>query len=220
MKWSKWLFWFCPAPCWFTCYRSLAACASWSSLSDWFICFHIFKGSGPTLSLCFNPVHPLLEASGQLTSCFWGHRGLSGGSEETELFLLLLPLCGTICLSTLGRPLRCWFLKLVLKPNFMHEDPICCSVFTCFLCGVFFFFYLVLLFGFMLLSFYVLCFMMYSTLFQLGLHLKGFVNEVDLIWLVLICSFLCFKTDGNVLSLPPTCLWIHIDSALLAYKLE
>lgn len=43
------------------------------------------------------------------------------------------------------------------------------------------FFYLVLLFGFMLLSFYVLYFMMYSTLFQLGLHLKGFINEVDLI---------------------------------------
>lgn len=63
----------------------------------------------------------------------------------------------------------------------MHEDSICCRVFTCcFLCG-FFFFYLVLLFGFMLLSFYVLCFMMNSTLFQLGLYLKGFINEVDLI---------------------------------------
>ena len=121
-------------------------------------------------------------ASGQLISCSWRYRGLSGSSEELEPFPLPVLNYGTTSHCTLDQPLHCPFLKLVLKLIFtpwlltQHETLFLFLLYCFNIVVVYYCFYIVLMFY---VLYFVLLFM-YSTLFQPRLFLKSFINKVEL----------------------------------------
>ena len=116
-------------------------------------------------------------ASGQLTSCSWRYRGLSGSSEGKEPFLSPVPNFGTPSRSMSDKPPHCPFLKRILKPIFIPwpstqlETLLLFSVLMsyCFYCFYCFNIFIILLFFYLFYS--ICCFLcfMYSTLSQLRL---------------------------------------------------